>query len=471
MADENGTKRKLSDDENGEQESVKKVKSAGKEAGTLLFSGLTQYEDRNNLGPKTETIKWSPIRYESLEGVRIRDVSSGPVSFFFLAISDEGKLYACGLNEKGQLGLGDFQSRRNPTLVERMENMNVVAVATGRQHSLILTDEGDVFSCGNNSCGQCGVGLKKDMINSPTKIDYAGPPIKQVACGDNFSLILNEAGDVFSFGSPEHGQLGLGSEQKEIAGRKEVFTYSYTPTLIGAYIEVDDGEVVSHGQPKIVYIAAGITHSCAIDDQQRCFTWGFGGYGRLGHNDTRNELLPRLMRCWFRITGRADGGVTKVSLGGQFNLVQTIIDKCMYMFGQFHRNAEANMYPKFLDDLQGWNVRDVSCSQQGFLICADDCVIGSQPSPGYGQLGMGDKVKSSAAPKILTSLKNVYCLRTGLGYCHSVFIIRDKTDKDKEAIEKFPAVSFEDFKAMKNDKADDKKKGAKAKPKPKKKVK
>merc|ERR1712226_1698558 len=192
-------------------------------------------------------------------------------------------------------------------------------------------------------------------------------------------------------------------------------------------------------------IAAGVNHCCAIDDAQRLFTWGFGGYGRLGHNDTKNELLPRLMRCWYRITGRADGGVTKVSCGGQFNLVQTIIDKCMYMFGQFHRNTEANMYPKFIDDLQGWNVRAVACNQNGFFICADDCVIGSQPSPAYGTLAMGDKTKSSAAPKIITTLKDVYCLRSGLGYAHTLFIVRDKTEKDKEAIEEFPAVHFEDL--------------------------
>lgn len=469
MAEENGTKRKLSDDESND-DAVKKVKSSGKEAGILLFSGLSDYDDRNKLSAKLESIKWSPQRFESLEGVRIRDVSSGPVSYFFLAVSDEGKVYACGFNERGQLGLGDFKNRRNPTLVKHMEDYNVVAVATGRMHSLILTDEGDVYSCGDNRCGQCGIGNKKDSVSKPTRIDYSGSPIKKIACGDDFSLILNSDGDVFSFGSPEHGQLGLGSEQKEIAGRKEVFQYSYSPNLISAYIEIDDGEVVSHGQPVIADIAAGVNHCCAIDDTQRLFTWGFGGYGRLGHNDTKNELLPRLMRCWYRVTGRADGGVTRVFCGGQFNMVQTIIEKCTYMFGQFHRNAEANMYPKFVDDLQGWNVRNIVCSQFGYFVCADDCLIGSQPSPSFGTLAMGEKTKSSAAPKIITTFENNYVLRCGVGYLHSCFIVRDKSEKDKEAISKFPLVHFEEkvSEPVLDEKPNDKKK-TKAKPKPKKK--
>lgn len=236
--------------------------------------------------------------------------------------------------------------------------------------------------------------------------------------------------------------------------------------MISNFIEIDDGEVISHGQPVITYIDVGPNHCCAIDDQQRLFTWGFGGYGRLGHNDTKNELQPRLMRCWYRVTGRADGGVTRVWCGGQFNLVDTIVDKCKYMFGQFHRNAEANMYPKFLEDLQGWNVRHVVCGQFGYTICADDSVIASAPSPGYGTLAMGVNKKSSASPMLITTLKDLKCLRSGLGYMHACFIVRDKTDQDRVNIEKFPTMTFEEATEEAEEEKDTKKKSkTKAKPK------
>ena len=45
-------------------------------------------------------------------------------------------------------------------------------------------------------------------------------------------------------------------------------------------------------------------------------SWGFGGYGRLGHSETGNELVPRLIKF-------LDGpkrGIRKVVAGGQFNL-------------------------------------------------------------------------------------------------------------------------------------------------------
>jgi len=443
----NGEKRQLSDDENGENDQAPKRMKAGKECGALLFSGLTDYGMRNQHDQfnKTEDVKWDPHRYQALEGIRFREVSSGPVAYFALAITEDGEVYAWGLNVKGQLGMGDNRNRKTPTRMESMKDHNVVAVAVGRQHCLMLTDMGEVYACGDNACGQAGIGKARSAANLPVKVDdKAMGSVKSVRCGDEFSLFLTDEGKVYACGSPENGYLGHGSEDKEIQNRKDVFHYAYAPNEIDLFVEKEDGEVVSHGQPNIVYIDCGTNHSCAIDDQERLFTWGFGGYGRLGHNSTANELLPRLMKCWYRTTGRADGGVTKVWCGGQFSIVDTIVAKCKYMFGQFGSNKEANMYPKFMDDLQGWNVRDVACGQSGFTICADDEVIGSQPSPGFGQLAMGKTKKASAPPMLIKTLKDLFVLRTGQGYMHNCFIVRDQTEKDQAAIEKFPTMEFDE---------------------------
>merc|ERR1712194_344077 len=63
-------------------------------------------------------------------------------------------------------------------------------------------------------------------------------------------------------------------------------------------------------------IACGNTHTVIIDDRNRAFSWGFGGYGRLGHSDTSTELVPRLIKF-------LDGpkrGIRKIVCGGNFNL-------------------------------------------------------------------------------------------------------------------------------------------------------
>ncbi len=42
------------------------------------------------------------------------------------------------------------------TLPVRSSKSRVVRVAAGREHTLALTNDGDVFSLGNNAYGQCG---------------------------------------------------------------------------------------------------------------------------------------------------------------------------------------------------------------------------------------------------------------------------------------------------------------------------
>lgn len=420
----------------------KKVKST-KEPGTLLFSGTTDYSKRNERAASTRTdIKFAPTRFETLEGVRIVDVSSHPLAYFTIALSEDGKLYSWGDNSFGQLGLGDFRKRCKPTVVKAMSNYNIVHMATGRQHCLLVTDEGEVFACGKNAMGQCGIGKGKESACKPTKINLDAH-IKSVACGDDFSLLLSDTGVLYSVGSSENGYLGNGVEERDIGYGQENFIPQWTPIEVTQFIENDDGEIIPHGQPVITQIAAGSQHACAIDDLQRIFTWGFGGYGRLGHSSTQNELRPRLMNRWYKVTGRADGGVTRVWCGAEFTIVDTIRDKAKLMFGQFKKSGEVNMYPKFMDDLMGWRVRDVACGILGFMICADDSVIGMQ-CQGDGKLAMGDKQKSSAKPILITTLDDVYCLRVGLGYQHSCFIVRDTTDKDKKAIEKFSIITDEE---------------------------
>lgn len=40
-----------------------------------------------------------------------------------------------------------------------------------------------------------------------------------------------------------------------------------------------------------------------LDSQKRVFSWGFGGYGRLGHAEQKDEMVPRLVKL-FDFPGR-----------------------------------------------------------------------------------------------------------------------------------------------------------------------
>ena len=130
------------------------------DAGILLFSGATDWDDvgrKTNQLPRSPNTIWQPVKLAALEDVQIEYVSSGPAAVHTFAITTEGKVYSWGRNEKGQLGLNDLKDRKCPTLVTALDGYRVVKASPGKNHSLFLTDKGQVLSCGENIKSQWGV--------------------------------------------------------------------------------------------------------------------------------------------------------------------------------------------------------------------------------------------------------------------------------------------------------------------------
>jgi alpha-tubulin suppressor-like RCC1 family protein len=75
-------------------------------------------------------------------------------------------------------------------------------------------DAGGVLTWGCNLLGQCGHGGSPSEVASPRLLaPLLGVPIKAVRAGLNHTLALSEAGDVYAWGANESGQLGLGHTQ------------------------------------------------------------------------------------------------------------------------------------------------------------------------------------------------------------------------------------------------------------------
>jgi alpha-tubulin suppressor-like RCC1 family protein len=181
-------------------------------------------------------------------------------------------VYAFGTNEDGQLGLGDIQRRKVPTLIP---NIKARQISAGYGHSLLIDLENNVYAFGFNYLSQLGLGDRLDR-SVPTLI----PDIKakQVAAGEAHSLLIDLENNVYAFGENDEGQLGLGDIQTRSV-----------PTLIPNI--------------KARQIAAGPTHSLILDldgngsdpSSGRVFAFGENQLGQLGLGDTHDRSVPTLI--------------------------------------------------------------------------------------------------------------------------------------------------------------------------------
>lgn len=127
------------------------------------------------------------------------------------------------------------------------------------------------------------------------------------------------------------------------------FHFETSPKRIVLYIEKSkDGHVTPIDGVQVVDFACGNNHTVAIDSKKRAYSWGFGGFGRLGHAEPKDEMVPRLMK-YFDSSSR---GVRSVFCGSSYSLAITDLG-VLFLFGQNKKTGEANMYPKPVQDLSG----------------------------------------------------------------------------------------------------------------------
>eukprot|EP01119_Soliformovum_irregulare_P013895 TRINITY_DN3741_c1_g1_i1.p1 TRINITY_DN3741_c1_g1~~TRINITY_DN3741_c1_g1_i1.p1 ORF type:complete len:837 (-),score=233.99 TRINITY_DN3741_c1_g1_i1:384-2633(-) len=132
-----------------------------------------------------------------------------------LFLGDRGKLYSYGKDcESGQLGLSTVKSVNEIVQVEIPGY--VVAMACGNDHSIVVTSEGKVYTFGDNKHGQLGLGDEISR-NVPTILPF-NLKVSKAAAGGGLncahSVLITENGDVYSFGSNKYGQLGFQVENQ-----------------------------------------------------------------------------------------------------------------------------------------------------------------------------------------------------------------------------------------------------------------
>ncbi|XP_076674441.1 uncharacterized protein LOC143372273 [Andrena cerasifolii] len=178
-----------------------------------------------------------------------------------LALTDDGKVYSWGNNSQYQLGnkADNTNFSATPALVQgNLSHTFVVDIACGHFHSLALTGDGQVYEWGIYRDKQCF----GSYIMTPRKVQstFDGKRIVCISCGGSYSMAVTADGEVYGWGDNEFGQLGIGN-----------YNYQEQPCkvteLTGIVIEK---------------VMCGSEHTLALSNAGILYTWGANTYGQLG---------------------------------------------------------------------------------------------------------------------------------------------------------------------------------------------
>lgn len=259
------------------------------------------------LGDGSTDKKSSPVAVDTtgaLDGKKIVQIAAG--SRHSLALDSDGKVYAWGQDYYGQLGDNRYiADQASPVQVDTsgaLSGKTITKIASGAYHSLALDSNGKIFAWGDDDNGQLGNGITGTTYPIPVAINtgaISGKTINHIAAGEVHTLATDNSGTVYSWGNNWNGQLGNGVSQ----------TTESTPIVAnaGAIANVD-----------IIQIAAGNSHSVAMDDAGKVYAWGYNGNGAVGNNSSNtSQATPVETSSYGDLVGK---DITQVSAGGYTSL-------------------------------------------------------------------------------------------------------------------------------------------------------
>ena len=131
-----------------------------------------------------------------------------------LCISTENTVFSFGFYNESfgdtKVDTALHMDFKTPKMIPTLKHIKSITAV--EQHSVCLDNDGNVFTFGSNDHGQLGI-IPNDNLDStfiPQKVNL--PPCKEVSCGNGFTICLSNDGFAYSFGYNQYGQLGLGNK-------------------------------------------------------------------------------------------------------------------------------------------------------------------------------------------------------------------------------------------------------------------
>ncbi|KAL2358675.1 regulator of chromosome condensation 1/beta-lactamase-inhibitor protein II [Cryomyces antarcticus] len=274
--------------------------------------------------------------YLAADTVGVVQIATG--GMHVVALTHDNKILTWGVNDQGALGrdteweggLKDIDDNKSdddsdaggdaglnpkestPTAIPSdsfPEGTNFVRVAAGDSTSFALTDDGKVWGWGTFRSNEGIFGFTKDSFIQKTPLHLEKlKKIKDITCGANHTLALDNSGAVFAWGSGQQNQLG-----RRVVERTK--TEGLVPREFGL-------------PKKIKFVACGSYHSFAVDSKDQVWAWGLNNYGETGIPESAGEdsavvLVPEI------VDGLEGKHMTSIKGGAHHSISVTAEGECL----------------------------------------------------------------------------------------------------------------------------------------------
>jgi len=126
-----------------------------------------------------------------------------------MVIKENGEVWATGNNMHGELGIGETSDpdvSAGYKVWQQSGISNASYISLGDEFSHLLDINGKVYSCGSNDNGQLGINSNTSIFNTwQTDAVYA----LEIGCGINHAAIKNADGRIAVTGNNSNGELGI----------------------------------------------------------------------------------------------------------------------------------------------------------------------------------------------------------------------------------------------------------------------
>jgi alpha-tubulin suppressor-like RCC1 family protein len=362
-----------------------------------------------------------------------------------MALRSDGTVWCWGDNSRGQCGIGATPTSvavptQTPTL------SGITGIAGGLVSSLVVKNDGTVWSFGDNTMGQIGNGTTGGTVTSPVKVSTITDAVGVAASGYN-GVALSADGTLRSWGDNVNGGLGNGTGQVTqipielpnftgaaavAAGQDFSMALKSTGTVWGWGSDANAqlGNGAASGTPVVTpvqagtistatAIATGVMHGVALLSNGTLVAWGGNGSGQIGDGTSGNtRVSPVAVGVVSNIVGIASGSLHSFAIRND-----ATYDHALYGWGYNNQGQVGNgatgtlvTSPTLISGMT--TVVSVAAGDRHTIAAKSDGSVWVWGYNDFGQLGQGTiGFTSMASPTPVTGFSDAVAVGSGLFHC------------------------------------------------------